>query len=376
LDGPDLQVVLELVNITKKFSGFTIGPLNLKIADDDILVMLGPTGNGKTTILNLIVGLLKPDGGHIVLDGVDITQQPVESRNIGYSFQRPSLFPYLNVYQNITFGLKKKDKENKDRQIKKLVENLGISHLINRRIQGLSGGEMQKISLARTLIVEPKIMLMDEPLANLDDPTKRNLRVEIRQVLKKQKISCIYVTHFEDDVYALADSVAILRNGCIEKVDRLRTLLSHSNNSSSFLSEIFHGGYNYIEGNVVESKNGITTIIIGSYGIKLLGDHMVGSTVGVLIRPEDIILSMEMVKTSARNIIKAKVVNITSTKATAIGVIDIHLVIDHVHLVSKITNESRIHLGIKVGDHVYAMFKATSPQVIREAKYANEDNRI
>jgi ABC-type Fe3+/spermidine/putrescine transport system ATPase subunit len=122
LDGPDLQVVLELVNITKKFSGFTIGPLNLKIADDDILVMLGPTGNGKTTILNLIVGLLKPDGGHIVLDGVDITQQPVESRNIGYSFQRPSLFPYLNVYQNITFGLKKKTKKTKTVKLKSLLK--------------------------------------------------------------------------------------------------------------------------------------------------------------------------------------------------------------------------------------------------------------
>ena len=251
------------------------------------------------------------------------------------------------------------------------------SHLIDRRIQGLSGGEMQKISLARTLIVEPKIMLMDEPLANLDDPTKRNLRVEIRQVLKKQKIPCIYVTHFEDDVYALADSVAILRNGCIEKVDRLRTLLSYSNNSLSFLSEIFHGGYNYIEGNVVESKNGITTIIIGSYGIKLLGDHRVGSTVGVLIRPEDIILSMEMVKTSARNIIKAKVVNIISPKSYCKRCYRYTPCDrDHIHLVSKITNESRIHLGIKVGDHVYAMFKATSPQVIREAKYANEDNRI
>ncbi len=371
-------MVLELCNITKKFPGFTIGPLNLKIADDNILVMIGPTGNGKTTILNLIAGLIKPDSGSIVLDGIDITNQPVESRNIGYSFQKPSLFPYLNVHQNITFGLKKKDKKNKDFQIKRLVENLGISHLINRRIQGLSGGEMQKISLARTLIVKPKIMLMDEPLASLDDPTKRNLRVEIRQVLKKQRLSCIYVTHFEDDVYALADSVVILKNGCIEMVDKLRTLLSYSNysSSSSFLSEILHGGYNYIEGNVVESKNGITTIRIGIYVVEMLGDHGIGSMVGVLIRPEDIILSMEMVKTSARNIIKAKVVNIVRSKTTAKGVIDIHLVIDDgIHLVSRITNESRIHLGIKDGDHVYALFKATSPQVIREAKYANNDNR-
>ena len=151
-------MVLELVDITKTFSGFVIGPLNLKIADDDILVMIGPTGNGKTTILNLIMGLIKPDSGSIFLNGMNITNMPVESRNIGYSFQRPSLFPFMNVYENITFGLKKEDKKKKDFQIKMLLENLGISHLVNRCIQGLSGGEMQKISLARTLIIQPKIM--------------------------------------------------------------------------------------------------------------------------------------------------------------------------------------------------------------------------
>jgi molybdopterin-binding protein len=376
LDGPDLQVVLELVNITKKFSGFTIGPLNLKIADDDILVMLGPTGNGKTTILNLIVGLLKPDGGHIVLDGVDITQQPVESRNIGYSFQRPSLFPYLNVYQNITFGLKKKDKENKDRQIKKLVENLGISHLINRRIQGLSGGEMQKISLARTLLVEPKIMLMDEPLANLDDPTKIKLRVEIRELIKNQGISCIYVTHFEDDVYALADSVAILKNGQVEKMDKLDRLLSYPHNlTSPFLMEILKGGYNYIEGNVVESKNGITIINSGAHMLEIQGDHTINYKVGILVRPEDIILSTERVKTSARNIIKTRIVKITNNGA-ALGIVDIHLVSNNIYLVSRITNESKIYLEIKEGGLIYAMFKTTSPKVIREGKYTYKENGI
>ncbi|MDQ6723361.1 MAG: ABC transporter ATP-binding protein [Thermoproteota archaeon] len=370
-------MVLELVNITKTFSGFVIGPLNLKIADDDILVMIGPTGNGKTTILNLIMGLIKPDSGSIFLNGMNITNMPVESRNIGYLFQRPSLFPFMNVYENITFGLKKEDKKKKDFQIKMLLENLGISHLINRGIQGLSGGEMQKISLARTLIIQPKIMLMDEPLANLDDPTKRKLRVEIRQVLKKQKISCIYVTHFEDDVYALADSVAILKNGRIDRLDKLGTLLSYSNHSSSpFLSDILDGGYNYIEGNVVESKNGVTKIRTGSHILEMMGNHSIGSMIGVLVRPEDIILSVEMVKTSARNVIKAKIKNITNTKTAATGFVDIHLVIGDFFLVSKITNESRNYLGIEEGDYVYAMFKATSPQVIREGKWVNEDNRI
>ena len=169
-------MVLELVNVTKDFPGFRLGPLNLKVDDDQILVMIGPTGSGKTTILNLIVGLIKPDSGSIIIDKVDITNLPVESRNIGYSFQNPCLFPHMRVYENITFGLKKEDSKKKDFQIKNLFESLGILRLLNRHIHGLSGGEMQKISLARMLITEPKIMLMDEPLAHLDDLTKRNIR--------------------------------------------------------------------------------------------------------------------------------------------------------------------------------------------------------
>lgn len=363
------MVVLELVDITKRFSGFTLGPVNLKLSDNTILVIIGPTGNGKSTILNLIVGLIKPDSGSIVLDGVDITNMPLELRNMGYTFQRPNLFPFLNVYHNIIFGLKRKDKKNKELQIRSLAESLGISYLLNRSIDGLSGGEMQKISLARTLLVDPKIMLMDEPLANLDDVTKKKLRVEIRQILKQHKMSCIYVTHFEDDVYALADSVAIIKNGQIEIEEKLGTLLSYSKNSNSFLYDAFNGGYNYLEGNVVDSKNNITIIKVGSFVVEIVGKYHVGSIIGVLIRPEDIILSIQFVKTSARNVIKAKVVDITSaaeTNAIKDGLVNVHLLINGFHFISRITNESIIYLDIKKGDYIYAMFKATSPQVIRE----------
>jgi molybdopterin-binding protein len=359
-------MVLELVNVTKDFPGFRLGPLNLKVDDDQILVMIGPTGGGKTTILNLIVGLIKPDSGSIIIDKVDITNLPVESRNIGYSFQNPCLFPHMSVYDNITFGLKKEDSKKKDRQIKNLFENLGILRLLNRHIHGLSGGEMQKISLARMLITEPKIMLMDEPLAHLDDLTKRNIRVDLRKILKKQRVSGIYVTHFADDVYALADSVSVLRKGCIERTDTLRTILSYSNHSSSpFLYEIFNGGYNYIEGKVTSSVDGVTIFMSGSHKIETIGDYPMDSMIGVLIRPEDIILSLEPIKTSARNIIKTKVAYIVNSRLKK-GVMDIHLVIDNIHLISRITNESRIYLGVKEGDYIYAMFKATSPQIIRE----------
>jgi ABC-type sugar transport system ATPase subunit len=166
----------------------------LKINDNEILVMIGPTGCGKTTLLNLIAGLLKPDQGSITIDGLDITNKPVESRRLGYTFQSPSLFPHLNVYENIVFGLDKRSKKENNVQIHvmNLLKDLGISHLINRHIHGLSGGEMQKVSLARMLVTKPKIMLMDEPLVHLDNPTKRRLRLDLRRVLKTQRVPTIY----------------------------------------------------------------------------------------------------------------------------------------------------------------------------------------
>jgi len=339
--------------------------------------MIGPTGSGKTTLLNLITGLLEPDQGSIIIDGLDITNKPVESRRVGYTFQSPSLFPHLNVYENIIFGLNKKGKkENNNIKIMNFLKDLGISHLINRHIQGLSGGEMQKVSLARMLVTKPKVMLMDEPLAHLDSPTKRRLRLDLRRVLKTYRVPTIYVTHFEEDVYALADSVSTLHNGAIEYTEKLESILvnsslspSSSYSSSSFLSNVFTGG-NYLEGKVVRSNAGVTIFNIGSHLLETLGNYRVGSKVGILLRPEDIILSKENVKTSARNIVKARVTNITKQHNES-GIANIHLLIDKFRISAKITEESRTVLGIREDDYVFAIFKASSPQVVRE-EYSQE----
>jgi len=335
--------------------------------------MIGPTGSGKTTLLNLIAGLLKPDQGSIIIDGLDITNKPIESRRLGYTFQSPSLFPHLNVYENIVFGLDKRSKKENNIQITNFLKDLGISHLINRRIQGLSGGEMQKVSLARMLITKPKAMLMDEPLAHLDNPTKRRLRLDLRRVLKIQRVPVIYVTHFEDDVYALADSVSTLHNGVIEYTDKLESIFlnssfssssSYSSSSSSFLSNGFTGG-NYLEGEVVRSNAGVTIFSIGSHLLETLGSYRVGSKVGIVLRPEDIILSKENVNTSARNIVRAKVISITKQHNES-GIADIHLLIDKFRITARITEESRTALGIREDDFIFAIFKASSPQVVRE----------
>ncbi len=349
---------LELVSLTKNFPGFTLGPLNLKI-DREILVIIGPTGSGKTTVLNLIAGMTEPGGGSVILDGSDITNLPVESRRIGYVFQTPSLFPHLNVYENIIFGLPKRERQQKNLHVKKLLDDLGISHLADRRVQGLSGGEMQKVSLARMLAIEPKIVLLDEPLAHLDPPTRRKLRLELRKILRSQGVPAIYVTHFEEDVYALADSVAVLHNGMIENAGRLETILASE--TSPFVSEILEEG-NYIEGKVVESKGGMTIIKVGSHLLETLGEYSVGSKVGVVVRPEEILLSKEAVKTSARNVMQVQVADVAQEGSMA----DVQLRTDSLQLRVRVTDEARIELDIKEGDYIYAIFKAISPQVVRE----------
>jgi len=243
--------------------------------------------------------------------------------------------------------------------------------LINRRIQGLSGGEMQKVSLARMLVTKPKVMLMDEPLAHLDNPTKRRLRLDLRRVLKTQRVPVIYVTHFEEDVYALADSVSTLHNGVIEYTDKLESILVNSSfssssfySSSSFLSNVSTGS-NYLEGKVVRSHAGVTIFSIGSHLLETLGNYRVGSKVGILLRPEDIILSKENVNTSARNVVRAKIISITK-QHNELGIVDIHLLIDKFRITARITEESRTVLGIRKDDYVFAIFKASSPQVVRE----------
>ena len=355
-------LTLELVRITKKFPRFTLGPIDLKIENNKILVIIGPTGSGKSSILSLIAGILKPDSGSILMDGLDITNLPVHLRRIGFTFQNPSLFPHLNAYDNIVFGLKRTKKEN-DLQIRKLLEDLGISHISYRNTEGLSGGEMQKISLARILVTNPKIMLMDEPLAHLDLPTKRNMRLELRRILVSRGVPSIYVTHFEDDVYALADYVSILQDGTIKYADRLESILSDQNeNRFPFVSSMFNET-NYLEGEVLQSNAGITTFSIGSHTIEILGDYAIGSRVGILVEPEDIILSRDVIRTSARNMIKAKITKIINGNG---GVINVHLNVDRFQIVSRITAEARRDLRLEEDDSILAVFKASSPQIIRE----------
>jgi molybdopterin-binding protein len=353
---------LEIVNLSFNFPSFELGPVSLNI-DDGIMVILGPTGSGKTTLINLIAGILSPNKGKIVLNGIDITKIPIESRKVGFVFQDSTLFPHLNVHQNILFGLTRDELHNEERMImvRKIIEDLGIANLLNRTIDSLSGGESQKVSLAQMLVTRPRIILLDEPLSHLDPPTREKLRLELRTILKKQRVPVIYVTHFEEDVLALADSISILNNGKLVGTGDIKQILNSSPSTTSFFTQVTSGA-NYISGLVVKSEEGLTSFKVGSHLLNTLGEFLVGTKIGVIVRREDIILSKEKIKTSARNTLFLQVAEIVQRS----NLVDIHLKIDGLEIVSRITQSAMKDLGITKNDHIYAIFKASAPHLVRE----------
>ena len=353
---------MEIVNLSFNFPSFELGPVSLNI-DDGIMVILGPTGSGKTTLINLIAGILSPNKGKIVLNGIDITKIPIESRKVGFVFQDSTLFPHLNVHQNILFGLTRDELHNEERMImvRKIIEDLGIANLLNRTIDSLSGGESQKVSLAQMLVTRPRIILLDEPLSHLDPPTREKLRLELRTILKKQRVPVIYVTHFEEDVLALADSISILNNGKLVGTGDIKQILNSSPSTTSFFTQVTSGA-NYISGLVVKSEEGLTSFKVGSHLLNTLGEFLVGTKIGVIVRREDIILSKEKIKTSARNTLFLQVAEIVQRS----NLVDIHLKIDGLEIVSRITQSAMKDLGITKNDHIYAIFKASAPHLVRE----------
>jgi ABC-type Fe3+/spermidine/putrescine transport system ATPase subunit len=211
-----ITTMISIEGLTKRLGNFQFGPLDLQVCEGQILVVLGENGSGKSTLLNLVSGILKPDKGRIFLKQALLNDLPIEKRRIGYVFQKLYLFPHLNVYANIAFGLRRRERRGlspSTTTMRGVVSILGIDSLLSRDIQSLSAGEQQKVALARTLVTEPRLLLMDEPLSNLDIASKINLLLEFRKILSKVRIPVIYVTHYPNEAFGLADKVLILSGG-------------------------------------------------------------------------------------------------------------------------------------------------------------------
>ena len=228
--------MLELKNIEKSFDNVNVlNHVNFSVEDGEIVSILGSSGSGKTTLLNIILGITQPDSGDIFFDTHDITKVSMENRGFNIVFQDYALFPNLNAYENIVYGLRNKPNISTSEEVQELVELLGLKAHLNKNIEQLSGGQKQRVALARTLVMKPKILLLDEPLSALDGVIKESIKDKIKQIAKEYHLTTIIVTHDPEEALSLSDKVMIINGGTILQYARPDEIINSP--SDSFVTE-------------------------------------------------------------------------------------------------------------------------------------------
>ncbi|MBP1842587.1 putative spermidine/putrescine transport system ATP-binding protein [Rhizobium petrolearium] len=214
-----------------------VANLDLPIRKGELVALLGPSGCGKTTTMRAIAGLLPVKSGHVRLDGADITRVPANKRAVGLVFQSYALFPHLSVYENVAFGLKLKGMRGTglDAKVRSGLTSVGLSSFANRKPAELSGGQQQRVALARSMVMEPKVLLLDEPLSNLDARLRLEMRTELQRVQKETGVTMIFVTHDQAEALALADRIVVMKNGKIEQIGSPEDIYNRP--TSSFVAD-------------------------------------------------------------------------------------------------------------------------------------------
>lgn len=224
--------MLELKNVKKSYDGTVVlKNISLDIGEGEIVSILGPSGCGKTTLLNLILGIVDADGGRIIFNGEDLTDVPMEKRGFNIVFQDYALFPNLNVYQNITYGLRNKPEISSKEEVEEMIRLLGLEEHLTKRIGQLSGGQKQRVALARTMVMKPKILLLDEPLSALDGVIKESIKDRIRTIAKEYNLTTIIVTHDPEEALTLSDRVMIINDGEIAQFGRPEEIIERPENN-------------------------------------------------------------------------------------------------------------------------------------------------
>jgi spermidine/putrescine transport system ATP-binding protein len=289
VDVPEIDVRLDRVS---KLFGDTaaVDDLTLDIREGEFFSMLGPSGCGKTTTLRMIGGFEDPTYGIVYLGGRDVTTLPPYKRDVNTVFQSYALFPHLNVYENIAFGLRRKkvDKGELDQRVRdamKLVDLIGFE---SRKPPQMSGGQQQRVALARALVNQPKVLLLDEPLGALDLKLRKQMQLELKRIQQEVGITFVYVTHDQEEAMTMSDRLAVMRHGRIEQIGQPEEVYEAP--ATEFVAG-FLGASNMLDGEVKESNNGRTTIALSTGGTVTTRTDSVpsgASAVKVGVRPEKI----------------------------------------------------------------------------------------
>ena len=219
--------MLKLENITQSFEGREVlRGISFSAEKGEIVSILGPSGCGKTTLLNIVLGLVRPTGGRLVYDGEDLTRVPMEKRGFNIVFQDYALFPNLNAYENIVYGLRNFPDRATPEELHDLIELLGLERHLNQRIEELSGGQRQRVALARTLVMKPRLLLLDEPLSALDGLIKESIKTRIRTIARQLDLTTLIVTHDPEEALTLSDKVLIINEGQIAQFGTPQEIIS------------------------------------------------------------------------------------------------------------------------------------------------------
>lgn len=239
---------IELKNLSKNFGdNQVLKGIDLNIYENEFLTLLGPSGCGKTTILRIIAGFEEPSHGQVMFNGEDIAKVPAYKREVNTVFQKYALFPFLNVHDNVAFGLnlKKKDKKEIDEKVTKMLALVGLAGFGNRDITSLSGGQQQRVAIARALVNEPKVLLLDEPLAALDAKLRKGMQAELKKIQKEVGITFIFVTHDQEEALSMSDTIVVMNDGIIQQIGTPMDIYNEPQNR--FVAN-FIGESNIIEG--------------------------------------------------------------------------------------------------------------------------------
>lgn len=287
------EVVACLEHVTKLFEGApAVDDLSLEIYEGEFFSLLGPSGCGKTTSLRMLGGFEEPSSGRILLGGRDVTYRAPYYRDVNTVFQSYALFPHLNVYDNVAFGLRRQklDKAEIARRVGSLLELVDLPHFEKRSAKQLSGGQQQRVALARALVNEPKLLLLDEPMSALDAKLRRQMQIELKRIQTQVGITFLYVTHDQEEAMTMSDRLAVMRNGKIEGIGTPRDI--YDNPSTEFVAT-FLGASNLLAGTVTSEEGSCTVVTLSDATVVRVPSDRVSNLVGahgvkVGVRPEKI----------------------------------------------------------------------------------------
>jgi molybdopterin-binding protein len=345
-------LMIQIMGLKVDLGEFILQNINIDVQEGEYFIILGPTGAGKTVLLEAIAGLYPILEGKIWVKGKEVTRLRPEKRGIGIVYQDQVLFPHLSVEENIAFGLramKFPGKHIKPR-VKSMSESVGINHLLHRQPDTLSGGEKQKVALARALVTEPAVLLLDEPLSALDQSTRERMQRELSELHQRLKVTIIHVTHDFEEAIALGERVAVINEGQIAQVGTPEEVLRQPN--SEFVAR-FALSRNIFSGVADDSGDGYVTVRIG--GAELMGISDLRGEVHLSVRPEDIFISNEALQSTARNSFEGIVTEVVDRGAV------MHVTVSvPPDFICLVTRQAFEEFNLREGVRVWITFKASA----------------